>query len=99
MVLASGQAGAHAVDGGWCRNDRFFVIRGPWILTWGGTYTTGEYSRRSFRYTSPATDEDAGSEIEMHLHSATTIEVFRRRPGSVPRSGPGRIWTRCRVLR
>jgi hypothetical protein len=97
LPLGLVSAWADAIDGEWCRNDKFFAIEGPRILTYGGTATTGEYSRHSFRYTAPATDEDAGSEIEMHLHSETTLELYRRRPGAPPTSGPGQIWNRCRV--
>lgn len=90
-------AKADRIDGEWCRDSYHFIIDGPRILTYGGTATTGEYSRHGFRYTAPATDPDSGSEIEMHLHSETTLELFRRVPGNPPVPGPGQIWNRCRV--
>jgi hypothetical protein len=90
-------AKADRIDGEWCREGYHFVIEGPRILTYGGTATTGEYSRHGFRYTAPATDPDSGAEIEMYLHSETTLELFRRVPGVPPVPGPGQIWNRCRV--
>ncbi len=98
LALSGGAAAlADRIDGEWCREDSHFIIDGPRILTYGGTATTGEYSRHGFRYTAPATDADSGSEIEMHLHSETTLELFRRAPGAPPITGPGQIWNRCRV--
>jgi hypothetical protein len=65
MGLA-GPALADALDGDWCFTDgRNLNIQGPAIITPGGTSTTGDYARHTFRYTVPDGDPGAGGEIFM----------------------------------
>jgi hypothetical protein len=99
VLLAAGLTPAHAdaIDGEWCREGRHFVIEGPRIVTYGGTRMTGDYDRHGFRYTVPAHEPEAGTEIVMQLHSETTLELFRRAQGAGEISRPGEIWNRCRV--
>lgn len=96
-LAVSSPARADAIDGEWCREGRHFLIEGPRIVTYGGTRMTGDYDRHGFRYTAPASEPEAGTEIVMVLHSETTLELFRRPPGAERPSGPGEIWNRCRV--
>jgi hypothetical protein len=98
VCLAATPALADAIDGEWCREGRHFMIQGPSIVTYAGTRMTGDYDRHGFRYTAPASEPEAGTEIVMRLHSETTLELFRRPPGATtPPAGPGEIWNRCRV--
>lgn len=97
VVVGAGIARADAIDGEWCRESRHFVISGPSIVTYGGTNMTGDYDRHGFRYVAPANEPEAGTEIVMRLHSETTLELFRKRPGGDQSSAPGEIWNRCKV--
>jgi len=98
LVVGAGGARADAIDGEWCREGRHFVIAGPSIVTYGGTRMTGDYDRHGFRYTAPANEPEAGTEVVMILLGETTLELFRRAPGAAGQpSGAGEVWNRCRV--
>lgn len=96
IVAGSCVARADAIDGEWCREGRHFVISGPSILTYGGTRMTGDYDRHGFRYTVPASEPEAGTEITMTLRSDELVDLFRKSPGSSAPQGP-EPWRRCRV--
>ena len=96
VAIGTFEARADAIDGEWCREGRHFVIEGSNIITYGGTRMTGDYTRHSFSYRVPAPEPEAGLQIDMQLHSETTLELFRR-PGGAAASAAGEIWNRCRV--
>lgn len=85
---------ADRIDGEWCRESRHFAIEGPNILTWGGTRMQGDYSRHGFRYTIPAGEPDAGTDVEMHLLGEELVEVVKRSGGQ---AAPTETWRRCKV--
>ena len=71
MLLTSVQVSlADAIDGDWCRADgKRMKIRGPEIVTPGGTQTRGDYSRHSFSYVIPAGEAGAGENVSIILLS------------------------------
>lgn len=92
LMLPSGEARADAIDGDWCRNDgRNMIIRGPQIITPGGTKMTGNYSRHAFNYTVPDGETGAGSTISMVLVDEDTIHL--NPPGEA--GGRVEVWLRC----
>lgn len=86
-LLMSGPALADRIDGAWCLKLRRMVIDGPNIQTPGGARITGDYARHFFRYTVPAGEAGAGSEVRMILHSEEEVEVQR--------GGAAETWHRC----
>lgn len=95
LALAS-PAWADRIDGEWCREGRHFAIEGPNILTWGGTRMQGDYDRHGFRYTVPASEPEAGTEVEMVLRGEELVDVYRRPRGSKA-DAVAESWRRCRV--
>lgn len=95
-VLGATSALADRIDGEWCRESRHFTIEGPNIVTWGGTRMTGDYDRHGFRYTVPANEPEAGTQVEMVLRGEELVDVFRRVDGSSAPPAP-ESWRRCRV--
>ena len=96
VVVAGSTARADAIDGEWCREGRNFKIEGPNILTYGGTQMTGDYNRHGFRYTVPAREPEAGTEIVMQLRGEELLDLFRRPKGATA-DGAAESWRRCRV--
>ena len=96
VVVAGTSAHADAIDGEWCREGRHFKIEGPSILTYGGTEMTGDYNRHGFRYTVPAREPEAGTEIVMQLRGEELLDLFRRPKGATT-DGAAESWRRCRV--
>ena len=93
---AASSARADAIDGEWYREGRNFKIEGPNILTCGGTQMTGDYNRHGFRYTVPAREPEAGTEIVMQLRGEELLDLFRK-PKGVTSESPAESWRRCRV--
>lgn len=87
FLLLSSQAHADRIDGAWCLKLERMVIEGPHIQTPGGQRITGDYSRHAFRYTVPAGEAGAGSEVNMVLHSEEEVAVSR--------GGAAELWHRC----
>jgi hypothetical protein len=84
-------AHADAIDGDWCFPDgRRFSIRGPEIVTPGGTRMTGDYSRHFFSYVVPTAEPGAGQTVNMTLLNEQTVQV---RMGQATEGGE--IWKRC----
>jgi len=82
---------ADAIDGHWCHNDgRRFSIRGPEIITPGGTTMNGNYSRHWFSYVVPAPEPGAGETIFMTLLNENTVATKRGETASAEE-----IWIRC----
>ena len=89
-------ARADQIDGEWCNSGRNFKIEGPNIQTYGGTEMTGDYDRHGFRYTVPANEPEAGTEIVMALRGEELLDLFKR-PKGAKENGAPESWRRCRV--
>ena len=87
---------ADQIDGEWCNAGRNFKIEGPNIQTYGGTRMTGDYNRHGFRYTVPANEPEAGTEIAMELRGEELLDLFKR-PKGAKDNAPPESWRRCRV--
>lgn len=89
-ALAGAPAVADVIDGDWCHDDgRRMSIRGPAIVTPGGTRLEGDYTRHSFHYVAPAGEPDGGQPVDMLLRSETRVDV---RTG---REAAPQTWHRC----
>ena len=93
---ASSVVRADQIDGEWCNAGRNFKIEGPDIQTYGGTKMTGDYDRHGFRYTVPANEAEAGTEILMTLRGEELLDLFKR-PKGAKETGSPESWRRCRV--
>jgi hypothetical protein len=90
LALAS-PARADVIDGDWCHDDgRRLSIRGPTIVTPGGTTLRGDYTRHSFDYTIPPDEAGSGQPVTMTLRSETRVDV---RVGG--QNEPVQVWRRC----
>lgn len=68
LCLSATGAQADAIDGHWCRADgKRMSIRGPEIVTPGGTQMRGNYDRHFFSYVIPAGEPDAGNTMSITL--------------------------------
>lgn len=91
LSALAGPAFADAIDGNWCHNDgRRFAIRGPEIVTPGGTRMEGNYSRHWFSYTAPAAEPGGGQTINMTLANENTVHLRHGEAASAPE-----VWVRC----
>jgi hypothetical protein len=82
---------ADAIDGDWCRADgKRMKIRGPEIVTPGGSQTRGDYTRHSFSYVIPAGEAGAGETVSIILLSEYLAHA---RQGSD--AAPIQVWNRC----
>ncbi len=90
-LLPLAPARADAIDGEWCLGPAHFAIDGPRILTPGGNRIEGNYSRHGFSYVVPASEPDAGSEIDMLLLNEETVRLTRKAGAATPE-----IWRRCK---
>jgi hypothetical protein len=90
FAFTAGPAYADAIDGLWCKESGLRMsIRGPEIITPGGTRTQGDYSRHAFSYVVPAGESGAGGTIQMRLLNEDAVQVR-----DTPQSN-GEIWRRC----
>ena len=90
IVAGIGPAYDDAIDGHWCSDDgRHLSIKGPTIVTPGGTTMQGAYSRHFFRYTAPDGEPNGGKEVAMRLLNETTVRI-QFAPADQPQ-----IWHRC----
>lgn len=89
-----GTAWADAIDGEWCFDDgRRLSIRGPDLVTPGGTRMTGAYDRHAFEYVVPSGEAGAGSTVFMVLLDEETMVLkLGARPMSMDE---GETWKRC----
>jgi hypothetical protein len=92
MLLASVHiASADAIDGDWCKADgKRMKIRGPEIVTPGGSQTRGDYTRHSFSYVVPAGEAGAGENVSIILLSEYLAHA--RQGGD---TAPVQVWNRC----
>lgn len=93
LVGGSSAALADAIDGDWCLEGKHFSIKGPEIVTPGGAKLSGDYSRHSFRYDTPAPEVDAGKPVIMQLMNETTLRLHVGEDAAAP----WQIWRRCDV--
>ena len=89
LWLAATHARADAIDGDWCNADGL-KIRGPEIVTPGGTQTRGNYTRHSFVYVVPAGEAGAGETVSIILLSEYLAHA---RQGDA--DAPIKVWNRC----
>jgi hypothetical protein len=91
LWLATTHARADVIDGDWCNADgKRMKIRGPEIVTPGGTQTRGNYTRHSFVYVVPAGEAGAGETVSIILLSEYLAHA---RQG--PADAPIKVWNRC----
>lgn len=89
--LAATPARADAIDGDWCDvAGKHMTIRGPEIVTPGGSKMRGDYSRHSFSYVVPAGEAGAGEAVWMILRNEFLVHV---RQGAA--DAPWQEWRRC----
>jgi hypothetical protein len=93
FLLFSAPSRADAIDGDWCHtpDSRRISIRGPDIVTPGGKYMQGNYSRHYFTYTVPAPEPHAGTTVYMQLLDENTVHL---RVGDATNTAP-ETWFRC----
>jgi hypothetical protein len=90
ITISAGAAWADAIDGHWCIADgRRMSIDGPKIVIPSGKAITGDYERHGFRYTVPAGDPGAGTDISMILVNEDLVQL-RRAAAATPE-----LWRRC----
>ena len=91
LIASLGAARADAIDGNWCHADgRRMTIRGPQIVTPGGTRMQGDYTRHSFAYVVPAGEPGNGETVSMVLLSEYLMHA--RQGGG---DAPVQVWNRC----
>jgi hypothetical protein len=89
-LLAVSPALADRIDGEWCHSTGSLVIEGPKIRTPGGSNIEGRYSHHNFSYKVPASEPDAGNDIDMRQLSEETMMLTRK-------GKPEETWKRCKV--
>lgn len=93
VLLPSGAAHADAIDGDWCHAETGRMeIRGPNIVTPGGTKMEGLYGRHSFSYDVPAGEPGAGATLNMILIDDNTVHLTK---GAATATTTPQIWRRC----
>jgi hypothetical protein len=93
VILGLSVVAAHAdaIDGDWCQADgRHMTIRGPDIVTPGGTKMRGDYSRHSFSYVVPAGEPGAGETVSIVLLNELLAHGRQGGPNA-----PVQEWRRC----
>lgn len=96
LVSLALPARADAIDGEWCFKDgRRMSIRGPDIVTPGGTRMQGDYDRHGFAYVVPTGESGAGAQVFMVLLNEDTVYLWLGTPVP-PRDEKGvEVWHRC----
>ncbi|MEK9831462.1 MAG: hypothetical protein VW453_02615 [Rhodospirillaceae bacterium] len=94
LLLATTPANADAIDGDWCHPDLGRMeIRGPEIVTPGGTRLSGDYDRHGFRHTVPAGEPGPGARVDMVLVDDDTLHrIVAPSPDAAIE-----VWRRCRA--
>jgi hypothetical protein len=95
LLLPAQAALADAIDGSWCHQAKQLSIRGPAIVTPGGTAMQGDYDRHGFIYVVPSGEPQAGQTVVMVLLNETTMRLGIG--GNVEAAGKAadQIWRRC----
>ncbi len=90
LLAQAAPALADAIDGDWCRADgKHMTIRGPAIVTPGGTKAQGDYSRHFFSYVIPPGEAGAGNTVSITLLGEYLAQA---REGD---AAPAQEWRRC----
>jgi hypothetical protein len=93
LFACAGPALADAIDGDWCNMDGSHLrIEGPQIELAPGQVLEGTYNRHAFSYVAPASDPEAGTEIQFVLRSEEEMRRVRK-PDAMPEHED--IWRRC----
>lgn len=93
IMLPASSARADAIDGHWCNSETGRMeIRGPAIVTPGGTQMEGLYGRHSFSYVVPAAEPAAGTTRNMIPIDDDTVHL---RDGSDSSAQKPQVWHRC----
>jgi hypothetical protein len=97
VLLSAGGAWADAIDGEWCAvNDaRHMSIKGPEIVTPGGTRMEGNYTRHSFLYVVPPAEPGAGQTVAMILVHEQTVHLRQAASAADAAQAPVQVWHRC----
>ena len=94
--IAGPAAWADAIDGNWCRPPaKQFSIRGPAIVTPGGTPMQGDYDRHGFIYVVPPNEPGAGETVVMQLMNENTVHLRHGPDVAGAAKAPLEVWTRC----
>ena len=94
LLAMPGVVRADAIDGDWChKNGKRLSIRGPAIVTPGGTAMTGDYDRHAFAYVVPPGEPGTGKRMVLVLVDEDTIEMGEGVTRFSPRDPE--IWKRC----
>lgn len=89
-LLPASVARADAIDGTWCSADgRFLAIKGPIVVTPGGTPMQGNYERHSFSYVVPEAEPGAGGTVSLVLVNDDTVHLTPRPDAAAE------VWLRC----
>jgi hypothetical protein len=91
LVFSPDAVQADQIDGHWCYKNHSFSIRGPLIVTPGGTRMRGDYDRHGFAYIVPEGEEGAGDKVLMVQQDHNTIHVWR----VSSERGKSEVWHRC----
>ncbi len=92
IIAGASPALADAIDGDWCgEGGKHFKITGPSIELGPSAVISGDYSRHAFRYSVPAGEPEAGSEVLMDLQGEHLLHVKRG-------AGPVEEWRRCSTV-
>lgn len=95
LALWSGAAWADAIDGNWCFQAKQMSIRGPAIVTPGGTAMQGDYDRHHFSYVVPVSEPNAGKTVFMVLLNETTLRLGVGADAGEAAKGATEVWRRC----
>jgi len=91
LVALGVPAHADAIDGDWCNaSGKRMSIRGPDIITPGGTAMKGSYTRHFFSYVIPPGEVGAGKKVAITLLSEYLAHA--REGGD---DAPVVAWRRC----
>lgn len=94
-LLAAAPAWADAIDGNWCFAAKQLAIRGPAIVTPGGTAMQGDYDRHHFSYTVPPGEADTGKTVVMVLLSETAMHLSVGANAAEAAKATPELWRRC----
>jgi hypothetical protein len=94
MVAGATAALADAIDGKWCDGTRQITIDGPKIMLPSGNSYQGNYTRHTFDFTIPDSEEGAGEQLRMVVQSDELMHL-QRRPKGTQQAGPIEAWRRC----
>jgi hypothetical protein len=94
-MLWAATARADAIDGNWCFQAKQMSIRGPAIVTPGGTAMQGDYDRHGFVYVIPPGEPDAGQTVVMALLNETTLRLGTGSDVTAAAKAADQIWRRC----